>query len=224
MLLDTLLARATGMPGFEFWRGLAPRRFLIDDLLADVIRATETLPVSKAHGTFDVLSTSPLGLPETLPENWSEVARQGDHFAVFRAPVGTTSRTITETLALELIPLFYPSEVYEQKLFDWLEKELGPDRDEDEEGAFAGGPAPDLPGPGPFHAVRYLDIPPPSSYRNPKSEEEQDLDFLYGNGSTPPEYHGYDRECAGQLDPAYGPPECSDCDLQAIEENAFYFG
>jgi hypothetical protein len=224
MLLDTLLARATGMPGFEFWRGLAPRRFLIDDLLADVIRATETLPVSKAHGTFAVLSTSPLGLPETLPEDWGEIARQGDHFAVFRAPVGTTSRTVTETLALELIPLFYPSEVYEQKLFEWLEKELGPDRDEDEEGTFAGGPAPDLPGPGPFHAVRCLDIPAPSSYRNPKSEEEQDLDFLYGNGRTPPEYHGYDRECGGQLDPSYGPPEASDQDIQAVEEMAFYFG
>ena len=224
MLLDTLLARATGMPGFEFWRDLAPRRFLIQCLLADVIRATEVLPISKVHGTFAVLSTSPLGLPETLPEGWSEIGRKGDHFAVFRTPVGTTSREATEALVLELIPLFYPSEVYEEKLFDWLEKELGPDRDEDEEGAFAGGPAPDAPGPGPFHAVRCLDIPPPSNYRNPKSEEEQDLDFLYGNGSTPPEYHGYDRDCAGQLDPAYGPPECSDCDLQAIEENAFYFG
>jgi len=116
MLLDTLLARATGMPGFEFWRDLAPRRFLIQCLLADVIRATEVLPVSKTHGTFAVLSTSPLGLPETLPEGWSEVARQGDHFAVFCAPVGTASRTVTEALALELIPLFYPSEVYEQKL------------------------------------------------------------------------------------------------------------
>jgi len=223
MLLDTLLARATGMPGFEFWRGLAPRRFLVDHLLADVIRATETLPVSKAHGTFAVLSTSPLGLPETLPEDWSEIARQGDHFAVFRAPVGTTAHTVTETLALELIPLFYPSEVYEGKLFDWLEKEIGPDRDEDEEGAFSGGPAPDEPGPGPLQAVRCLDIPSPSRYQNPKSEEEQDLDFLYGNGSTPPEYHGYDHECAA-MDPTYGPPEVSDQDIQAVEEMAFYFG
>ncbi|MFK8161531.1 MAG: hypothetical protein AB8H12_03625 [Lewinella sp.] len=224
MLLNTLLARATGLPRFEFWRGLSPRRFLIDSLLVDVIRAIEALPVSRANGTFAVLSTSPLGLPETLPEDWSEVARQGDHFAVFRAPVGTSTRAVTEALALELIPFFYPSEIYEEKLFDWLEKELGPDQDEDEEGAFPGGPAPDVPGAGPLHAVRCLDIPPPSSYRNPKSEEEQDLDFLYGNGSTPPEYHGYDRECVGQLDPAYGPPEASDQDIQAVEEMAFYFG
>jgi hypothetical protein len=202
MLLDTLLARATGLPRFEFWRDLAPRRFLIQCLLADVIRATETLPISKAHGTFAVLSTSPLGLPETLPEGWSEIGRKGDHFAIFQAPAGTTSREVTETLALELIPLFYPSEVYEQKLFDWLEKELGPSL---------------------LRAVRCLDIPSPSSYRNPKSEEQQDLDFLYGNGRTPPEYHGYDREC-GQLDPAYGPPEVSDQDIQAVEEMAFYFG
>jgi hypothetical protein len=212
------------MPGFEFYKELAPRRFLIDHLLADVIRATETLPISQADGTFAVLFTSPLGLPETLPEGWSEIGRKGDHFAIFRAPVGTTTQTVTEALALELIPLFYPSEVYEQKLFDWLEKELGPDQDEDEEGAFPGGPAPDVPGPSPLRAVRCLDIPSPSSYRNPKGEEEQDLDFLYGNGSTPPQYHGYDRECAAQLDPAYGPPEASDQDIQAVEELAFYFG
>jgi hypothetical protein len=224
MLLDTLLARATGLPRFEFWRGLAPRRFLIQCLLADVIRATETLPISKTDGTFAVLSTSPLGLPETLPEGWSEISRKGDHFAIFRAPVGTTTREVTEALALELIPLFYPSDVYEQKLFDWLEKELGPDQDEDEEGAFPGGSGPDAPGPSLLRAIRRLDIPSPSSYRNPKTEEEQDLDFLYGSGSTPPQYHGYDRDCSGQLDPAYGPPEASDQDIQAVEEMAFYFG
>jgi len=224
MLLDTLLARATGLPGFDFWRGLAPRRFLVDCLLVDVIRATETLPISKAHGTFSVVAASLLSLPETLPADWSELGRIGDHFAAYRVPVGTTTREVTEALALELILLFYPSDLYEEKLFAWLEKELGPDQDEDEEGAFPGGSGPDAPGPSLLRAVRCLDIPSPASYRNIKSEEEQDLDFLYGNGSTPPGYHGYDRDCAGQLDPAYGPPECSDCDLQAIEENAFYFG
>jgi hypothetical protein len=222
MLLDTLLARATGLPRFEFWRGLAPRRFLIQCLLADVIRATETLPISKVDGTFAVLSTSPLGLPETLPEGWSEIGRKGDHFAIFRAPVGTTTREVTEALALELIPLFYPSEVYEQKLFDWLEKELGPSQDEDEEGVFPGGPAPDTPDP--LRAVRCLDIPPPSSYRNPRSEQEQDLDYLYGNGRIPPEHLRYRQTLEARLDPAFGPPEAFDSDIQAMEEQAFYFG
>jgi len=73
------------------------------------------------------------------------------------------------------------------------------------------------PGPDPFGPVRILDIPSPR-------EAEQDLDFLYGNGSVPPEYHGYDRECAGQLDPTYGPPEVSDAAIQEAEEAAFYFG
>jgi hypothetical protein len=235
MLLKTLLARATGMPGFELWRGLAPRQFLIDELLADVIRATETLPISKADGTFAVISTSPLGLPETLPADWSEVARSGDHFAVFCAPVGTTSREVTETLALELIPLFYPSDIYEAKLFAWLEKELGPD-DEEEEGAFVEGPEPVAPGP--FSA---FDIPSPDNYDNPKSEQEQDLDYLYGNGRVPPEHHRYqctDRACpvsefiskahpvsefAAMLDPTYGPPECHDTDVQQAENDRFQY-
>lgn len=216
MLLDTLLARATAVPGLEFWRHLAPRRFLIEELLADVIRATEVLPVSEAHGTFAVISTSSLGLPEVLPEHWQEIGRQGDHFAVYRAPVGTTSRTVAEVLALELIPLFYPSEVYEEKLTAWLQKELG---DNGEAPAIVSNPDP---APDPLGPVRILDIPSPRDYRNTRTEEEKDLDFLYGNGRTPPAYHGY--ECAAQLDPTYGPPEVSDCEIQAAEEAIFYFG
>lgn len=219
MLLDTLLARATGLPGFEMWRGLAPRRFLIQDLLAEVIRAMEALPVSKAHGTFAVVTTSALGLPGTLPAGWAEVASQGDHFAIFRAPVGTTTRQAIETLALELIPLFYPSEYYEQKLYDWLVKELDVRPGDDEEGASTEAPGPD--GPAPLGPVRCLDIPAPSSYHNIKSEAEQDLDFLYGNGTTPPEYHGYRRDCAAQEDFLYGPPEVSDYDLQLYEEASY---
>jgi hypothetical protein len=217
MLLDTLLARATGLPGFDFWRGLAPRRFLVDCLLADVIRVTETLPISKAHGTFSVVSTSPLGLPETLPADWSELGRIGDYFAAYRVPVGTTTREVTEALALELIPLFYPSDIYEAKLFAWLEKELGPD-DEEEEGTFAEGPEPDAPGP--FSA---FDIPSPRSYGNPKSEQEQDLDYLYGNGRVPPQHHGYRQNLGAMLDHTYGPPECHDTDVQQAENDRFQY-
>ena len=220
MLLDTLLARATGMPNFELWRGLAPRRFLIEELLAEVIKATEVLPANPSSGLFAVITTSPLGLPETLPKDWLEVDRLGDYFATYRAPVGTTARQVIETLALELAPLLYRPEAHEDKLFNWLKKELGPDPDED--GAFT--EAPDEPDPDPLRPIRCLDIPDPSSFRNPKSEEEQDLDFLYGNGRMPPQYHGYNQECAAQLDPTYGPPEVSDQDIQAAEEQAFYFG
>jgi len=101
MLLDTLLAKATGMPGLELWRGLAPRRFLIDHLLADFIRATEILPADNANGLFAVITTSPLGLPQTLPEGWTEVESLGEYFATFRAPAGTTARAAVEALALE---------------------------------------------------------------------------------------------------------------------------
>ncbi|TXF89337.1 hypothetical protein FUA23_11370 [Neolewinella aurantiaca] len=228
MLLDTLLAKATGMPGLELWRGLAPRRFLIDHLLADFIHATEILPADNANGLFAVITTSPLGLPQTLPEEWEEVERLGEYFATFRVPAGTTARGAVEALALELIPLFYPSEVFEGKLIAWLQKKLGDDPDTVSPTAPQGGP-----GPAPFGPVRVIDIPSPHDYhKEPKSEAEQDLDFLYGNGSTPPEYHGYNRdrlwqprsECAGQLAPAYGPPEASDQDIQAMEEQAFYFG
>lgn len=208
------------MPGLELWRGLAPRRFLIDHLLADFIRATEILPADNANGLFAVITTSPLGLPQTLPEGWTEVESLGEYFATFRAPVGITARAAVEVLALELIPLFYPSEVFEGKLIAWLQKKLGDDPDTVSPAAPEGDPVPD-----PFGPVRILDIPSPRDYhKEPKSEAEQDLDFLYGNGSTPPEYHGYDRECAGQLDPAYGPPEASDQDIQTVEEAAFYFG
>ena len=212
------------MPGLKLWRGLAPRRFLTECLLADVINATEVLPASQSSGIFAVITTCPLGLPETLPDGWTEIERLGDYFATYQALTGITAREVSETLALELIPLFYPSEVYEQKLCDWLQKELGPHPDGDQEGATTGGPGPDDSGPDPLGPDRILDIPPPSSYRNLRSEEEQDLDFLYGNGHTPPEYHGYGRECAAQLDPSYGPPEASDLDIQAMEEQAFYFG
>jgi len=223
MLLDTLLARATGMPEFELWRGLAPRRFFIDDLLVEVIKATEVLPADNENGIFAVISTSPLGLPGTLPPSWAEVDRLGDYFATFRAPVGTTPREVIETLALELVPLFYPSKVYEKKLFSWLEKEIGSDQDEEEEeeGELPEGPVPDAPGP--LRPVRCIDIPSPSSYRNPKSEEEQDLDFLYGSGSTPPQYHGYDHGFSGQHDPSYGPPDCYETNVQQAEEDRFYF-
>jgi len=78
MLLDTLLAKATGMPGL-----------LIDHLLADFIRATEILPADNANGLFAVITTSPLGLPQTLPEGWTEVESLGEYFATFRAPAGT---------------------------------------------------------------------------------------------------------------------------------------
>ena len=220
MLLDTLLARATGLPGFELWRGLAPRRFLIQDLLAEVIRATEVLPVNEFNDTFAVITTSPLGLTETLPEGWEEIARSGDHFAVFKVPTFTDSRWVREDLALELIPLFYPSEVYEQKLYDWLLKELDLEPGDDEECTPTGGPEPD--GPDPLGPVRVLDIPSPSSYGNIKSEKEQDLDFLYGNGGTPPAYHGYRSECAAQLDPTYGPPEVSDYEIQMAEEACYF--
>ena len=218
MLLDTLLARATGLPGFKFWRGLAPRRFLIDHLLAEVIKATEVLPADDATGLFAVITTSPLGLPEILPADWSEVDRLGDYFATYQVPAGSTTRQVIETLALELITLFYPSDSYENQLFAWLEIELGPDQDEDEEGAFAGGSAPDAPGP-----CSTFDIPSPRDYLNPRSEEQQDLDFLYGSGRTPPQYHGY-NDCSPQHDPTHGPPEVSDIDIQAAEEHAFYFG
>jgi len=220
MLLDTLLAKATGMPGLELWRGLAPRRFLIDHLLADFIRATEILPADNANGLFAVITTSPLGLPQTLPEGWTEVERLGEYFATFRAPAGTTARAAVEALALELIPLFYPSRVFEGKLITWLQKVLGDDPDT------ASPTAPeDDPDPDPLAPVRILDIPSPRDYhKTSKSEAEQDLDFLYGNGRTPPQHHGYDRDCAGQLDPAYGPPEVSDQDIQEVEEMAFYFG
>lgn len=221
MLLDTLLARATGLPGFELWRGLAPRRFLIQDLLAEVIRATEVLPVNQFNDTFAVITTSPLGLTETLPEGWEEIARSGDHFAVFKVPTFTDSRWVREDLALELIPLFYPSEVYEKKLYDWLLKELDIDPD-DEESTPAGGPDPDSPAP--LGPVRIIDIPSPSDYHKaPKSEAEEDLDFLYGNQHTPPSYHGYRHDCAAQ-DPTYGPQEVSDVDIQLTEELPFYFG
>ncbi|TXF89256.1 hypothetical protein FUA23_10925 [Neolewinella aurantiaca] len=219
MLLNTLLARATGLPRFEFWRDLAPRRFFIQCLLTDVIRATETLPISKADGTFAVLSTAPHGLPETLPEGWSEIGRKGDHFAIFRAPAGTSSRGVTEALALELIPLFYPSETYEQKLFNWLEKELGPDQDE--EGTFPEGSGPDAPGPCPLRPVRCLDIPSPANFLNPKSEQEQDLDYLYGNGRIPPGHLRYRQTLEARLDPSFGPPETSDSDIQIAEESNF---
>lgn len=220
MLLDTLLAKATGMPGLELWRGLAPRRFLIDHLLADFIRATEILPADNANGLFAVITTSPLGLPHMLPEGWAEVERLGEYFATFRAPAGTTVRAAVEALALELVPLFYSSEVFADQLITWLQKELGDDPDTASPAAPEGDPGPD-----PFGPVRILDIPSPRDYHKElKSEAEHDLDFLYGNGRTPPEYHGYDRGCAGQLDPAYGPPEASDQDIQAVEEAAFYFG
>jgi hypothetical protein len=215
MLLDTLLARATSLPGFDFWRGLAPRRFLVDSLLADVIRATETLPISKADGTFSVVSTSPLGLPETLPANWSELGRIGDHFAAFRVPVGTTTREVTEALALELIPLFFPSDIYEAKLFAWLEKEIGPD----EEGAeILGDPSPDTPGP-----IPAFDIPCPLDYLSPRSEEQQDLDYLYGNGRIPPQHHGYRQNLSAMLDPSFGPPECHDTDVQQAENERLHY-
>lgn len=217
MFLESLLAKATGMPGLELWRGLAPRRFLIDHLLADFIRATEILPADNANGLFAVITTSPLGLPQTLPEGWAEVERLGEYFATFRAPAGTTARAAVEALALELIPLFYPSEVFEGKLIAWLQKKLGDDPDTVSPAAPEGDPGPD-----PFGPVRIIDIPNPRNYENTKTEEEQDLDFLYGNGRTPPEYHGY--ECAAQLDPAYGPPEVSDVAIQEAEEAAFYFG
>lgn len=208
MHLDTLLARATALPGFELWRGLAPRRFLVEHLLADLITAMEVLPADHQNGLFAVITTSPHGLPETLPAGWSEVDRLGEYFATFRAPEGTTAREVIETLALELVPLFYPSEVFEDKLFDWLEDELGPEEDENEEIEYLTDDHPHLPG--------------NFDYLSEKSEREQDLDFLYGSGSTPPQYHGYNDRSAYQ-DPTYGPPEVSDVDIQYAEETSLLY-
>lgn len=191
------------MPGFELWRGLAPRRFLIEQLLADFIRATEVLPADNANGVFAVITTSPLGLPQVLPEGWQAVDSLGEYFATFRAPGGTTAREVVEALALELMPLFFPAESFQEQLANWLIEELGE-------------------APGGLPPVRVIDVPSPRDYDNPKTEAEQDLDFLYGNGRTPPEYHGY--ECGAQLDPTYGPPEVSDAAIQEAEEAAFYFG
>ncbi|MEL7162288.1 MAG: hypothetical protein AAFN92_16140 [Bacteroidota bacterium] len=215
--LASLLATATGVPGFELWRGLAPRRFLVEDLLADAIKATEVITADQATGLVAVITTSPLGLPETLPDGWREIERCGEYLATFRVPIGSTARTIAEELALELIPLFYPSEVYEDKLITWLEKELGGDA----AAMIVTNPVPD---PGPLDTFRVLDIPSPRDYQNPRSETEQDLDHLYGDGRMPPQYHGYNRDCVGQLAPTYGPPEAYDSDIQAMEEQAFYFG
>lgn len=207
MTLASLLAKATAMPGFELWRGLAPRRFFTEHLLADFIRATEVLPADNAKGVFAVITTSPLGLPKALPSSWQEIDSLGDYFATFRAPVGTTARAAAEALALELVPLFYPAESYEQQLTIWLTEELS---------------ASNLPAPAP--AV--IDIPSPRNYHNTKSEAEADLDFLYGNGRTPPSYHGYD--CTDRVCPVsgltYGPPEVSDVAIQESEEAPFYFG
>lgn len=215
--LASLLATATGVPGFELWRGLAPRRFLVEDLLAEVIKATKVITADQQNGLVAVITTSPFGLPETLPDGWKEIERCGEYFATFRVPDGFSARMVAEELTLELLPLFYPSEAYEDKLIAWLEKELGGD-------AAAMIVTNPVPNPGPLDTFRVLDIPSPGDYENPRSEAEQDLDFLYGNGRRPPQYHGYNCDCAGQLAPTYGPPEAYDSDIQEMEEQAFYFG
>lgn len=205
MLLDVLRARATAMPGFEFWRNLAPRRFLLDVLLADFIRATEVLPADNANGLFALITTSPLGLPKTLPAGWREVDSIGEYFATYRVPATTTANEVLEALALELVPLFYPPERYRDQLTTWLIEEIGEDVDTT---------AP----------TRVVDIPSPHNYRNPRSEAEEDLDFLYGNGRTPPGYHGYKCKSKAQPVSFYGPPEVSDVAIQESEDAAFYFG
>ena len=216
MLLQTLLAQATAMPGLEFWRGLAPRRFLIEDLLVDLIPTFTVLPAGE--NVFAAITTSPFGMPGTLPrEGWEEIEIEGEYFMTLRAPVGTTPRQVVETLALEHIQLFYPSEFYEEKLIAWLQKELGGD-------AGTNVTIPPAPGPGPLDHVTVVDIPSPREFQDLRSEEEKDLDFLYGNGSTPPEYHGYRQECAPVLDPTYGPPEFYEQDLEVIADQTFYFG
>lgn len=222
-LLNALLARATSVPGLELYRGLAPRRFFVEHLLADIIRATEVLPISKKDGTFAVLTTATCGLPESLPEGWTEIANRNSYFAVYQTPQGTTSRVASEALALAQVEIFFPRATYVDQLCDWLQKELGSDPDPS---ATSSGPAP---GPDPLGPVRIIDIPAPGNYdREPLSEEEEDRNFVYGSQFAPPAAHRYDRNCAGVrpgLAPdQYGPPEVSDVAIQEAEEAAFYFG
>jgi len=220
MLLDTLLARVTGMPGFEFYKELGPRRFLIDHLLVEVIKATEVLPADKATGLFAVITTSPLGLPETLPPNWIEVDRLGDYFATYHTPTGTTAQQVTESLALELIPFLYSSEVYEKRLFAWLKKELGTESGEGERA-----PEEDrtFPGAAPGPPFRIIDIPHPSTYRRRmRSEEEEDHRFLFGDETTPPSCHRFERDSVPQMDDMYGPPEFYEQDIEDTNENTFF--
>lgn len=212
------------MHGFELWRGLAPRRFLIEQLLADFISVTEVLPADNANGVFAVITTSPLGLPQVLPEGWQEVDSLGEYFATFRAPAGTTAREAVEVLALELVPLFYPAESYRDKLIGWLQKELGDDPDTKNVLLASGEdlPLPDSLAPDPCGPAHIIDIPNPRDYHNIKSGEEEDLEFLYGSGRNPPSYHDYRNDFAAQ-DPNYGPPEVSDVAIQEAEEAAFLY-
>ncbi|SEQ60762.1 hypothetical protein [Neolewinella agarilytica] len=206
MLLNTLLAKAGGMPNFEIWQDLAPRRFLINHLLADVIKATEVLPADTENGLFAVITTSPHGLPQTLPPGWSQIDRVGEYFATLRTPPGTSTRQVMEELALELVPLFYPSERLENELLEWLENELSestyPTDDEED---------------------REDEEKTVSEYSGFLTEREQDLNFIYGNGRTPPQYHGYREDCGAHEGPAYGPPEVSDVDIQHFEERSYFY-
>ncbi|WP_020569733.1 hypothetical protein [Neolewinella persica] len=189
--LASLLATATRLPGFDIWRGLAPRRFLIEVVLADFIKATEVLPADADNGIFAALTTSPLGFPEVLPQGFAVIAHTNEYFITIMTPEGTTAEQLREVLALELMPNFFdcPDEQcntnFEQRLTEWLEAEIYGGDDQS-------------------HAT--------------SREIKEDLDFVYGNGRTPPQYHGWRQDMDGS--DLVGEPEVSDQDIQWVEDIA----
>lgn len=179
------------MPGLQLWRGLAPRRFLIEVILAEVIKATDVLPTESKNGVFAAVTSCPHGFPENLPEGFSVIAYHGEYFIIIKTPKGTTAEELREVLALELMPLFYdcPDEYsytgFDDKLATWLELEIYGELDEEEE---------------------------------PKMTQQmkEDLDFVCGNGRTPPQYHGWQDDMDGTW--SVGEPEVSDQDIQWAED------
>ncbi len=122
MSLDSLLQTAKGLPGYELWEEVAPRAFLLADIVPGIYQTIDVIPAGP--NCFAALTSSPLGFMETLPTGWTEISRMEGHFISVLVPDGTTAQQVREELALAHAPHLLPRLNLDQQLASWLENEI----------------------------------------------------------------------------------------------------
>ena len=205
---------------------LVPRAFMLD-MMHGFKKEIKILPAIEDGTAFAVVSTSPLGIPEGLPPGF--LVRQGEtYFAIITAPAGTTVAQLREELAVAAFGLKFGYLVEEKDQED-LRQDFKSWREAAEE------------------AEAYEE-----EYQRRRTEEERDLDFVFGNAHTPPAAHNYEttegivtrhvrdwepqgsgaivRQMAAPVPSAIArqlsapAPECCEVRLQEMQEEDWLFG